>query len=86
MVSSRRETFDMRKDYIGVIQSDYASIGSGQIQPSVCISNGIWAGRLLVHGSPRDVKYCHPNWFRLAPNGTNLGLFKTSFSHGAKMY
>ena len=21
-----------------------------------------------------------PNWFRLAPNGTNLGLFKISFS------
>ena len=22
----------------------------------------------------------HPNWIRLAPNGTNLGLFKISFS------
>ena len=22
----------------------------------------------------------HPNWVRLAPNGTNLGLFKISFS------
>ena len=23
---------------------------------------------------------CHPKWVRLAPNGTNLGLFKISFS------
>ena len=32
------------------------------------------------HRSQHGWQIWHPNWVRLAPNGTNLGLFKISFS------
>ena len=45
---------------------------------------------LIFSALSQGSNICYPNWVRLAPNGTNLELFKISFSTfwrwGAKMY
>ena len=46
--------------------------------PCICLS------ARLPTDDKQGCQICHQNWVRLAPNGTNLGLFKINKSH--KLY
>ena len=34
----------------------------------------------MIYNKDQECQIWHPNWVRLAPNGTNLGFFKINFS------
>ena len=33
----------------------------------------------MIYNKDQECQIWHPNWVRLAPNGTNLGFFKINF-------